>query len=195
MRIFFAVFPESAAVEKLAALIATLTKRCPSDEIRWVVPEQLHYTLKFLGEQPEARVSDAIAAARRAARSCSPFDIVVGGLGAFPSAERPRVVWVGTSAGGPVLVELSARLDGELERVGFAKEARPFVPHLTLARTKTRQAEQAAVRGLAKVGEVGDVARIRVDRFVLMQSQLSPKGATYTVVESFPLAEADSPSP
>lgn len=188
MRIFFAVFPTPVALESIAALLATVRMRCPSDEIRWVLPEQLHFTLKFLGEQPEDRVSDAIAAARRAALSCSPFDIVVGGLGAFPSAQHPRVVWVGTSAGASSLVDLSARLDEELAHVGFERESRPYVPHLTLARTKSKQAEQAIVRGLAKVGEVNEVARLRVDRFALMQSKLSSQGSTYTVVESFSLA-------
>jgi len=192
LRIFFAVFPTPSALEKLTELLAAVRRRCPSDEIRWVLPEQLHYTLKFLGEQPETRVSDAIAAARRAARSCSPFDIVVGGLGAFPNAQHPKVVWVGTNEGAPTLTALSARLDEELAQVGFEREARPFVPHLTLARTKSRAAEQAVVRGLAKVGEVNEVARIRVDRFALMQSQLSPKGSTYTVVESFPLEPLSS---
>lgn len=187
MRIFFAVFPSPSAIEKLADVVGILKKRSPSDEIRWVLPEQLHYTLKFLGEQPEARVSDAIAAARRAALSCSPFEIGLGGLGAFPNAERPRVVWVGTSAGERALIDLAERLDEELAKVGFAREVRPFVPHLTLARTKSRQAEKAAVQGLAKMGELPEIARVRVDHFVLMQSQLSPKGSSYTVVESFPL--------
>lgn len=195
MRIFFAVFPSPSAIEKLADLEGILKKRSPSDEIRWVLPEQLHYTLKFLGEQPEARVSDAIAAARRAALSCSPFEIGLGGLGAFPSVSRPRVVWVGTSFGEAPFIELSTRLDEELARLGFPREARPFVPHLTLARTKSRQAEQAVVRGFAKVGEVGELARFQVDRFVLMQSQLSPKGSTYTAIESFPFPESVSANP
>lgn len=187
MRIFFAVVPGSKTLERLADVMDVLRRRAKSEDIRWVGPEQLHFTLKFLGEQPEERVSDAISAARKAAVLCSPFEIALGGLGGFPTVMRPRVVWVGTASGAEPFIELAARLDRELSKVEFAPESRPFVPHLTLARTKSREGEQAAAQAIEQAGEVGDFEPERVDRFVLMQSQLSRTGASYSVVEEFVL--------
>lgn len=187
MRIFFAVVPSPDSLERIVAVTDVLKRRAPSDDIRWVSPEQLHFTLKFLGEQSEERVFEAVLAGRRAALACASFEIALGGLGGFPSVARPRVVWIGTSAGAEPFVTLAGKLDRELVKAEFEAESRPFVPHLTLARTKSREAELAAAGALERAGEVGEIAREEVDRFVLMESKLSRTGSTYAVVEEFVL--------
>lgn len=188
MRIFFAVVPSLPSLNQVVAVKDALEQRSRSDDIRWVQDEQLHFTVKFLGEQPEDRVSEAILAARKAALACSSFDLALGGLGAFPSAGRPRVVWIGAVSGASPFTELARKLDRELSKIGFEPESRPYVPHLTLARTKSREGEKEAARLLEGAGDVGEVATERIASFVLMQSKLSPKGSEYSVIEEFLLA-------
>lgn len=186
MRIFFAIAPSQDTLARVDRVFSVLRRRSQSDEIRWARVEQLHFTLKFLGEQANERVSSAIEAARKVALASSPFDLEIAALGAFPSPERPRVLWMGASEpSAGACVDLANRLDRELERAGFERERRPFHPHLTLARSKSREAEREVSRLLEKAGEIGEVARERVEGFVLMKSELSPKGSSYSVVESF----------
>lgn len=193
MRVFFAVVPSKPTLEKIAAVADVLRRRARSDDIRWVLPEQLHFTVKFLGEQSEERVAEAILAGRKAALACAAFELSFGGLGAFPHVARPRVVWLGVSAGGAPFGELARKLDRELSKIGFEPESRPYVPHLTLARTKSREGEREAARLLESAGETVEIASERVENFVLMQSKLSPKGSEYTVLETFPLPQIPPP--
>jgi 2'-5' RNA ligase len=102
---------------------------------RWVGVEGLHLTLRFLGATPDARIPDLTGAIAAAASGVEPFRIELGGGGAFPSVNRPRVLWIGVRAGAPDLAELASRLNVELAPLGWPADDRPFQAHLTLART------------------------------------------------------------
>lgn len=189
MRLFFAVSLRQQAEEAVAALQQRLADQFRDPGLRWVKREQLHYTLKFLGEVDEALVQDCCASADRVLQGEPPFLLELHGIGGFPGARAPRVVWLGASAGAGRLTDIAAALDRSLSAVGFSPEARPFSPHLTIARVKGPSAERAASR-LLQSERVEAVASTVVDSVVLMRSQLSPKGATYTAVRQFSLGHA-----
>jgi 2'-5' RNA ligase len=185
MRLFFAIAMDPSAAEAVVQAQAVLQRTTREPGIRWTPRDQLHYTLKFLGEVNEELVPACCEAARHAVQPCAAFRLELAGLGAFPGRRAPHVLWFGAAAGGEALAPLAARLDAMLSGLGFEGEKRPFAPHLTIARVKGPSAERAAAR-LVDEAKVGTLAVTAIDRMVLMQSHLSPKGATYSVVETFP---------
>lgn len=162
-----------------------------SDTIRWVPPDNLHLTLKFLGEIAERRLAKVAEVAREVARRTAPFTISLTGAGAFPSARRPQVVWVGVREGAEALVVLARDLDGSLHRLKFPRERRPFRPHLTVARARHAQ----PLPDLS--GPLGDLEGLAVgtqavSTVVVMESRLHPSGATYRPIEEVGLGEMAS---
>ncbi len=151
-------------------------------KLRWTKPANLHFTLRFLGEIPLAQVAKAKLATREAAAAIQPFSITLATLGAFPSLQRPQVVWVGVAEGRESLQTLAARLDEQLVRYRFPRERRQFQPHLTLARIRDARAWGDLVRGLTQFKDVS-VGTQQIETLVVMESQLTPQGSSYTRVE------------
>lgn len=151
--------------------------------IRWVRPEGVHVTLKFLGEVVEGRVPEVTSAVESGVADLSPFRMEARGFGAFPTPRRPRVVWIGVEPS-EALRTLQARVERALETLGFAPEGRPFHPHLTLGRAKAG-ARAADFRGLAELMEELEYeATFEVRCIDVMRSKLTPRGAIYDVVHS-----------
>lgn len=170
-------------------LTRELRRRAPDARIQWVRAESMHVTVKFLGEVPEDSVKDIEAALARIASDHGAFSLHVGGLGAFPGPRAPRVLWLGL--GGPVerLTALVEALDGALAELGFARERRPFQPHLTLARIKDRGREVGQALGQTGLLDQHQVlGSLEVAALSLMKSALTPKGAIYTRLAEVPLA-------
>ena len=189
MRLFFAATLEEHAALAVSELQQSLRRRWHEPGLRWVRQEQLHYTLKFLGEVDSARLPELSGVARSATRATAAFALELSGIGAFPTRRAPRVIWLGAAAGAESLSQLASSLDKGLATIGFEAEQRPFQPHLTLARVKGPAAERVASR-LVDAEVVGSVASCRIDSLVLMQSNLSPQGPTYVEVERFRLSDA-----
>ena len=189
MRLFVAV--NLPAAERRAAYDAAAPLRAARLPVKWVGEDAIHVTLRFLGEVEEGRIAaiqEALAAAVRAAR---PFDVGLGGVGAFPSMARPRVVWIGVERH-PALELLANDVEKALMGLDFEPELRPFHPHLTLGRAE-RSARPAAFSGFEQLaGTVGWQASIPVESVDLMQSVLGPRGATYTVLSRAALAAGGS---
>src|SRR5690606_8650349 len=133
VRLFFAVKLPADEQEQLHDATARL--RATDLPVRWVPPEHLHVTLKFLGTVAEPLVAAVQDAGARAAAGLAPFDARLGGIGAFPNVRRPRVVWVGVRDAEPLL-RLHAALEQALAPLGFAPEDRAFQPHVTLGRVR-----------------------------------------------------------
>lgn len=189
MRLFFAITIPHDLIRRLADVQDELRAQMPDPGIRWTRPDQFHYTLKFLGEQPVQRAYRAVEAAQAIAKDRKPFTLTLGGVGAFPNAQRPNVLWIGATQGHDELVSLARDLDEALARERFRREPKPPKAHLTLARIKTYDAEVAVSARLQRVS-VGEIGSVEVNRMVLMQSILKPSGAEYTEVESFKLEGA-----
>ena len=148
--------------------------------------DAVHLTIKFLGEQPAGRESEIAVALAGVAARARPFGLSVNGLGAFPDARRPRVLWAGLEPV-PALELLQHDVERTLAELGFEPEARPFHPHLTLGRAKAgaRRDAFAGLEALLTRHVVRDA--FAVENLVLMESRLTPAGAEYQSVTTLPL--------
>lgn len=154
--------------------------------VKWVGPDAIHLTLKFLGQVAAPREREIVEALNDAVQGARRFQLSIDGFGAFPTADRPRVVWVGCEAA-PPLELLQHRVEQEMDRLGFPVEGRAFRPHLTLGRA-TRAARVRAFQGMAgALAELSFQADVVVDSVDLMESRLSPKGARYVRRHGVPL--------
>jgi RNA 2',3'-cyclic 3'-phosphodiesterase len=177
MRIFLAVFPPPNVQRTAATVIEALRK--PGDGVSWVKPENLHYTLRFIGDVGGDGLRRVVEGAQAAAAQHTAFDAAFGGVGGFPATRRARVLWIGMASGGPELEALAASLERELRRKGFEHEHQKFTAHLTIGRV--REPREDWTDRLAKAAtSLGD-APFRADRIAVVESALSPKGATYLV--------------
>lgn len=146
--------------------------------VHWVEPDQLHMTLKFLGEVRPERVGDVKGAVARVAEKTEPFTMLMRGAGAFPTMRRPRVVWLGAEAS-PELRCLKHDLEWELAPQGFEREVRAFHPHVTVGRA-TNEARAGDFRDFEALVDAMDFERAITVRTVdLMESYLSAQGARY----------------
>jgi RNA 2',3'-cyclic 3'-phosphodiesterase len=183
MRLFLAVFPPPEVQRAAFGCIEAL--RRPGDGVSWVKPENLHYTLRFLGELGEDGARRAAEAAVEAAAKSREFTAALGGLGAFPNARRARVLWIGMSEGGEALVALAHDLDRALAQRGFGAPDKPFSSHLTLGRVREPHADWTAA--LAGPVPADPSTRFTVGGICVVESQLSPRGSIYTVRARAPL--------
>jgi len=187
LRLFLGIWPSEAATRALTAAQAELRRRLPRGLLRFTAPDQIHLTLRFLGEIPEPEIASFVPALEEASASESPFPLALAPLGAFPAPERARVVWAGAGGG----VERLHRLQARIEAVVAAfthPEDKPFHPHFTLARVREpagaeRREIAAALAGI----RVGRIEPWLVDEFRLVRSELRPEGAHYSVVRRIPL--------
>lgn len=184
MRAFLAVVVEGEeAVARYRALLSQLRE---IRGLRAVSPHQLHFTLKFFEDLPEANLAAAKEAVARAAAASSSFSLSLFGLGTFPPQRPPRVLWVGCGSGSEKLVSLAAGVEKEFTFEGFAPEARSFSPHLTLARVKDPRAARDAA-AFASANTSFDGGSFEVKELVLFASVLGPSGAAHTPLGRFPL--------
>jgi len=181
LRLFVALWLPPALARAALARLEEL--RPGSRGIRWVRPDQLHLTLKFMGEAPAAKLPKIETALREVACTLSPIELVLKAGGVFPPSGPPRVVWLGLAP----QVELSAlanRVEKALAPLGFPPERRPFAPHLTLGR-----AEPGAVFDRTALGQGFTVEQVAVDRLSLVRSELRPGGSVYATVAEWRLGK------
>ena len=183
MRLFVALEIPSEVRENLAALLDSL--RSISKDPRWVRPQNLHVTLKFLGEVAEAKVED-IRNALREIRSEQVATLDFRGLGFFPNEKHPRVFWAGIEASAN-LKTIAANIDGPMEKLGIPREQRPFSPHLTLARFERPGLPEALRQAIAANMELA-FGSLQTNEFHLIQSELRRSAAEYTTLERFQFA-------
>lgn len=181
MRLFVALnFPPPL---KAALWDATAPVRERWGAIKWVRPDGIHLTLKFLGEVPDDQETTLRAALARAAQGAHALPLALGGFGVFPDYERPRVVWIGV-APEPALELLQHRVEQEFAALGFATEARPFRPHATLGRA-ARNARPRDFAGLeAALAGLTFAETTLVGAVDLMRSTPQGGGSAYTVRHS-----------
>lgn len=212
MRLFIALDIDDAIRERISRFMDGVRGFAP--EARWIKPESLHVTLKFIGEQPDAAVERIklelgkielnqieLNKLKLDRITASGIEITFRGYGFFPTAKSARVFWVGTEAG-PDLASLAAAIDEKTATLGIPKEERAFSPHLTLARagggsgSPRRQKGDGPNRGFQRLQEklaalsTGEFGTMTAREFFLYQSQLSPRGSTYTKLARFALTGA-----
>lgn len=159
-------------------------KRVGAD-VKWVRPESIHITLKFLGNVHENRVGEITEALSGCVEGVAPFRVSVAGSGMFPGAQRPRVLWVGVKEGAEALSELASRIDESLSGLGFEKEKRKYSAHLTIGRVRSPRGLQPVVEAMQSAAFEAGV--VEAGEIVLMKSDLKPTGAVYTALERIKL--------
>ncbi len=175
MRAFIAVEIPETVRKKVTELIDAVRGNLP---IKWVEFQNLHITIKFLGEVPEEMVDGVITIADQSKKNFKPFEMSLENLGCFPDQRNPRVVWIGVQDGKENLVELQKRLDVDLAALKFEPEKR-FHAHLTIGRTKAR----CDVSGILEKKFLSE--RFLVKGFTLIKSTLTPQGPIYDAVKTF----------
>ena len=150
--------------------------------MKWVDPENIHVTLKFLGTTPVSAVQDIVQRMTKVAAETSCFALNIGAVGCFPNWQRPQVIWVGLEGEIEKLASLQRNLEAAVEDLGFRRENRAFVPHLTLGRVRdgTSFQDKQAFGKWASAAEFKDGGELEVDGLSLMESKLTPLGPIYT---------------
>jgi len=189
IRTFVAIELDAGVLRRIGSLLERIQADMPSGLVRWVRPQSIHLTLKFLGDVEEDRLETLAATLQAACKDHAPFSLSIHGMGVFPNPKRPRVVWIGVDEPTGALQRLQRDVERAIAPLGFPTERRPFSPHLTLGRVKDgrKPAELEALGQYAARARVlvGDMA---VDTVYLMRSDLSPAGAIYTELATAPLA-------
>ncbi len=147
--------------------------------LKWVRSENLHLTLKFLGDIPVESIEPIAAAVGEAVRSYAPMSLSARGIGVFPGIRRPRVLWIGIGGEFPLLARLQASVADGLAEVGFPVDKRPYKGHLTIGRVKAAVDSRRLTEALAEFSDF-ETAPFRVDEVVVFRSQLKPDGPVYT---------------
>jgi RNA 2',3'-cyclic 3'-phosphodiesterase len=181
MRVFIAIDLPETVHSALADAQQNFRDTCHG--ARWTRPDDIHLTLKFLGNISDAQTGQ-IADSLNGLGPLEPFTIEVKGFGFFPHAGRPRVFWAGLAAP-PALAVLAGRVEAEMEKLGFAREKRAYSPHLTLARFNTPRSQPALQTAVAKQTTTS-LGSFQVSEFFLFESKLSPQGAHYQKIMRFP---------
>ncbi len=160
--------------------LITSLRRVVAD-VRWVEPENLHLTLKFLGDVEVLEIPRVCQAVEAAVSEFSSFEVHVFGAGAFPDPERPRTVWVGLAEGADGMIELHERLQAALAPLGFREEGRRFRPHVTLGRVRDSMTGSQFAQTLAQYAEFS-AGRMIVGDVTIFSSELSRQGSKYEVL-------------
>jgi len=189
LRLFLAIPIDKKILDALAGAADRLREtRAP---VRWVRPEGMHLTMKFLGDTDNDRVEPLVEVVTSVCREILPFPLSVTGAGAYPNLRKPRVIWAGVVENSGTLERLWKGVEEETERLGWEREKRRFSPHVTIGRVKGNMNIARLTTAMEEIKEEhwGDQ---EVDSLVLYSSQLKPGGAVYEKVHVFPLGKQDT---
>lgn len=189
VRTFIAILISPQARQALENCIQRLSDLAPAG-VRWVDPSGIHLTLRFLGNIPTTTVDQVLAAQAAAAGTFPPFSVQLSQLGMFPNQRRPRVLWAGVTGELEALQMLHRAVEGQLERIGYSPEKRPFAPHLTLGRVRERvsNADRTRIADAVSSVTLDNTDPWLVEESHLIRSTLSPQGAIYTSIGAASLA-------
>ena len=193
IRAFIAINLSQEILEGIELMSLELRSRLEDVPIRWVPADNIHLTLKFLGNVSTANLEMLKEIMGNVVSNHHECDISVGGIGAFPKPHNPRVIWVGMEVP-QELVSLQHNIEIETARLGYSREHRPFSAHLTFGRV-SRNASSQDVRAIAEILDsykVGFLGATRITSVYLYRSDLKPDGAVYTPIYTATLGKAES---
>lgn len=181
IRSFIAIELPNELQQHLERVICSLQELVSELPVRWLPVNNIHLTLKFLGDVSSSNISMLTEILQAEAAAVKPFEVSIGEFGTFPNINRPRVLWVGVQAS-QELMNLQRRIENETARLGYAPDTRPFSPHLTLGRV-SRNANPSQVRGISdalRSYKLGFLGAARIQQVNLFRSDLKPDGAVYS---------------
>lgn len=184
LRAFIAIEIPEEIKKQIASQTAGL-RQMLGRSVRWVNPENIHLTLKFLGDISPANIDSLTRALKTEFRQFLPFEISVDNLGAFPNLHRPRIIWIGLNAPAD-LARLQHQLEAATTRLGYAGDDKPFSPHLTIGRIREKLStdETQALRSALENARVGPLGQFAVKSVNLFQSELKAGGPVYTCIST-----------
>lgn len=189
MRLFTALDVDPEIKSSFQSAVRELRQtRAP---VRWVKPEAMHLTLKFLGETPEEKLSPLGYLLEEVCRNIYPFTVIFSGMGAFPGLSRPRVLWAGVEEPSGTLGALAERMENGFSELGWEKEKRKFHPHVTVGRVKGNINLKQLSDAVSRLQE-RSWGRQETTGVSLYRSHLEPTGARYEVVQFFPFVGQSS---
>jgi len=183
MRAFIAIeLPED--IRKALAQLQDKLKSCGAD-VKWVEPNNIHLTLKFLGEIDEAQLNKITSIMQNVSATVYPFPATISAIGAFPRINSPRVIWIGIDKGDNEIKTIAKLLENEIKNVGIPAEDKPFSSHITIARTKSSFNLEKLVKELKTIeNDFGLRGReFKVTKITLFKSSLTPKGPIYEILK------------
>lgn len=170
------------------ALVAARQLAAVAPNVKWVEPQSLHWTLQFLGKVDDREAGEICAAVAEGALEHEPFDLQIHGLGAFPSLDRPRTLWLGVGQGRDQMIALQASIEKSLELLGFRGEARRYTPHLTIGRPGRGESPRELAAELATLANFNGGTML-VDEVTIFSSELTRKGPIYAPLGIAPLGQ------
>jgi 2'-5' RNA ligase len=183
LRCFIAIELPEEVISHLAGLQQSLKKS--RADVRWVNINNIHLTLKFLGDIEETSVNSIIRAIRGTCKNHKSINIDIRGIGTFPAGRSPRVLWAGVGNNGELL-HLQKEIDKEMASLGFAPEKRGFSPHLTLGRFRSSRGRDELMATIDMITH-DSFGQFDVRSVYLIKSDLKPSGAVYSRIAEFPL--------
>jgi RNA 2',3'-cyclic 3'-phosphodiesterase len=186
LRTFVAVEITSAIRSRAMELIDALDGTAA--DVNWVEPQNLHLTLKFLGDVHQNEIARVCQAMARGAADVEPFGLEVCGAGAFPQAARPRTIWLGATTGTEPMIVLHDRIEAALAKLGFREEHRRFRPHMTIGRVRGVGPSITELGTLLQQQADFAAGRMNVGKVTLFGSTLTPDGPVYDVLGTAPLS-------
>lgn len=192
IRVFIAVDLPPAIQESVEKQTAHLRRTLGDDLIRWVPAQNMHLTLKFIGNIAASHLDFLKQMLIQSVNSQRQFDLQVGGIGSFPNLKRPRVLWVGIHAPAD-LTSLQKNVEAGAVRLGYEKEERAFSPHLTLGRVRQNvsAADLQRIRSALENTQIGRIGTATIEAVHLYKSDLHADGSIYTKLLSVPLGNTD----
>ena len=187
LRTFIAVEISQAVRDRAEILVQRL--RRAEIKASWTRPENLHVTLKFLGDTDETLIPEVCRRIAAVAKSHAPFRLSFTTAGAFPSVDRPRAVWMGAGDGAEAITNLQADVEENLLDMRIPRERRRFKPHLTLGRIREGGARAHELAELLKKNASFDGQACQIEEVVTFASYLEKTGPTYQVLARAPLAK------
>lgn len=190
MRTFIAIELSQEIKDALGRLQAQL--KTTGADVKWVAQENIHLTLKFLGEINEQKINEVIRIIESIAKDTKIFPMGLSSIGAFPKIDFPRVIWIGIAQGENVVKEIAEGLENNLAEIGIPREERPFSSHITIGRTKSSQNRFKLVQELKKLADNSGKENLEftADKITLFKSTLSSAGPLYERLKEVSLQTA-----
>jgi 2'-5' RNA ligase len=182
IRTFIALELDDSLRRKIADVRTQLERDRAARYVKWVAVDNIHITLKFLGDVESGKLPELQRAIATACEGTPPFTLTLVGVGTFPNTRRPNIVWVGAEGQIEIATKLAERIDDACAVLGYAREARPFTPHLTIGRVKRDAStnDRKFIGEMITTATVGALGELRVDQVTVMKSELRPMGSVYT---------------
>lgn len=190
LRVFIAIELSEHVCDAIQKQTTRLRQMLGNDLIRWVPTQNMHLTLKFLGDTATSHLDFIKQLLTREANSHQQFTLQLSGLGAFPNSRRPRLLWIGIHAPAD-LASLQKSIESGTTRLGYEQEERAFSPHLSIGRVRQNLSppEMQKIRTALDTIQLGNIGLARVDFIHLYKSDLQPSGSIYTKLFSAPLSK------